>query len=508
MDTPPSPQRSAGRSRRSQLLWACAFFAAAVITLIAAVYIIEDWRGLRAWDRCLRDLKAQGEPLDWSAFVPPRVPDDQNFAKTPLLEAVGYKGSVDTNVFQRLNDAIRCLDWDASGDFQSGKKVDWASFEKTLRRHGLPDAGSPAEQLLRTFEGVESDLDELRIATVKPFAQFDIDRTAPFEETRDFNLVAIRQLSQLLAFHASAELALDQPQRAFVDVRAIHRLADSLRDENTLVALMISVAMEGLALEPFWEGWADRRWTDREYAAFEQAYARVDLLPKYTHVINAERAGVNTLVEKYGIRGNEFSRVTMRNEPAPGNLLQRARWNAERLAWRLVPKGWICQNLVAYNRRMQAFRPASLQAKPATVSPAEVNAIKERLPREIPGGPYGWLSRAAIPNFGKAIETVARIQTTVNQARIVCALERCRLATGQYPPSLAELTPGFLAKVPVDVINGQPMKYLRTADGRFQLYSVGWNEVDDGGAPPPMQGTAARPDFTQGDWVWRYPQEK
>ena len=37
-------------------------------------------------------------------------------------------------------------------------------------------------------------------------------------------------------------------------------------------------------------------------------------------------------------------------------------------------------------------------------------------------------------------------------------------------------------------------------EGRFVLYSVGWNEKDDGGVPG-----KTRFDESEGDWVWEYP---
>jgi len=57
-----------------------------------------------------------------------------------------------------------------------------------------------------------------------------------------------------------------------------------------------------------------------------------------------------------------------------------------------------------------------------------------------------------------------------------------------------------LTKVPIDIIGGQPLKYRRNSDGTFVLYSVGWNETDDGGTIVP--GSYGSPDFTKGDWVW------
>ena len=58
----------------------------------------------------------------------------------------------------------------------------------------------------------------------------------------------------------------------------------------------------------------------------------------------------------------------------------------------------------------------------------------------------------------------------------------------------------FVSQSPHDVITGEPYKYRRTDDGRFILYSVGWNEKDDGGVP-------GKSDFDdkEGDWVSQYP---
>jgi hypothetical protein len=92
-------------------------------------------------------------------------------------------------------------------------------------------------------------------------------------------------------------------------------------------------------------------------------------------------------------------------------------------------------------------------------------------------------------------------QTAANQAAIACALERYRLANGQYPETLQALRPQFMDRLSNDVITGQPYKYRRTDDSQFILYSVGWNEKDDGGVPS-QHGLF---DDQEGDWVWAYP---
>ena len=63
--------------------------------------------------------------------------------------------------------------------------------------------------------------------------------------------------------------------------------------------------------------------------------------------------------------------------------------------------------------------------------------------------------------------------------------------------------PRYLERIPTDVITGEPLRYNRTSDGQFVLYSVGWNETDDGGEVSSRKPGDA-PDPKKGDWVWRY----
>ncbi len=92
------------------------------------------------------------------------------------------------------------------------------------------------------------------------------------------------------------------------------------------------------------------------------------------------------------------------------------------------------------------------------------------------------------------------------------ALERFREKNGSYPNSLAELAPKFLKTVPVDFMDGQPLRYRLMNDGHFLLYSVGFDGVDDGGQMPPRQRPRASladadrlgPPPT-GDLVWPLP---
>ena len=117
--------------------------------------------------------------------------------------------------------------------------------------------------------------------------------------------------------------------------------------------------------------------------------------------------------------------------------------------------------------------------------------------------PYNYLLGWMCPNYIKVFPYLAAKQTQINLARVACALERHRKANGGYPDSLAVLAPAFIDIVPHDIVNGQPLKYRRTEEGRYLLYSVAWNCKDDG-------GRSAGPNLSSrdsADWTWPAPKK-
>jgi hypothetical protein len=103
------------------------------------------------------------------------------------------------------------------------------------------------------------------------------------------------------------------------------------------------------------------------------------------------------------------------------------------------------------------------------------------------------------------MEWFAYAQVQIDEARIACRLERFRLDHGHYPASLAELSPAYGTDLPHDVMNGDPYHYKALPDGTYLLYSVGWDQVDDGG----KEGSGEYHSSNDPDWVWHnHPQAK
>jgi hypothetical protein len=85
------------------------------------------------------------------------------------------------------------------------------------------------------------------------------------------------------------------------------------------------------------------------------------------------------------------------------------------------------------------------------------------------------------------------------------ALERYCLRHGSYPESLDALTPELLPSRPLDFMDGAPLRYRHTQDGRFVLYSTGLDCIDDGGIgrKPGLLWANSGHDHT--DLVWPCP---
>ena len=87
--------------------------------------------------------------------------------------------------------------------------------------------------------------------------------------------------------------------------------------------------------------------------------------------------------------------------------------------------------------------------------------------------------------------------------RVAIALARFHTRNGKWPQTLTELVPRLLPEVPLDRLDGRPIRYRVSASGPM-LYSVWADRVDDGGAAtidldgisPPLRRSPE-----SGDWV-------
>jgi cell division protein FtsB len=88
------------------------------------------------------------------------------------------------------------------------------------------------------------------------------------------------------------------------------------------------------------------------------------------------------------------------------------------------------------------------------------------------------LSRELVPHITSLREACDRFSLTERAIAALIACERYRLQTGAWPEQLTDVTPQYLASVPLDPFEGKPLRFEQKYNG-VVIYSIGRNLVDD-----------------------------
>ena len=98
-----------------------------------------------------------------------------------------------------------------------------------------------------------------------------------------------------------------------------------------------------------------------------------------------------------------------------------------------------------------------------------------------------------------------RAETDRSLTLCAIALKRYSLRYGKLPESLKMLVPEFLSSLPVDYMDGKPIKYRLHNDGSFTLYSVGEDGKDNDGDLSLPEGSKSKDLWRRRDYVWPEP---
>lgn len=510
METPPS------KPRKSILIIRRLFFLlAAFVTFVVLFVAEENWRGARAWQNYKQEREAKGEPIDPSRLIPPKVPDDQNFGAIPYFASplafspeelskpleIQSGGSQPTvaasgrgeNIEPRWfagdpKRAPRPLGWNYG---MAADLPGWAAMIQAS--NGVPVTATDPEQaaaiILDGMKSTESVQAELRAASERPYSRFNI----PYENIANppvmsgmlDHLAAIKRLFVFFELHAQAELVSGHSDAALSDINIMFRVDDGLKDEPIIICQLVRMAGVAILLEPIGEGVAEHRWSDAQLQVLQARLQKIDIIASTAEGFRGERDlfipnaydqpkvygnwllhGWGRLEEVNSVRGIDEN-LLPRFDIAGHKISPSASRAADLDAQKIAEEGWVSAFLLHHRIEAHSSLPALI-----------------RIPIK-----------------------AARAQAEVDLAFVACGLERYRLAEGHYPEKLDELVPRFAASLPHDIINGEPLHYRRTDDGRFILYSVGWNEKDDGGTVASTKTNPPRQDILQGDWVLEYPEQ-
>ena len=337
------------------------------------------------------------------------------------------------------------------------------------------------------------------------------------------HLPKMKEATIYLVNATTVDMHAGQHESALTNLLTSVRLA-RLNEEPLLISQLVRVACAQIAAIATWELLQYPDWNDAQLKRMQQAWQGWDANRVWLAAFNMERAmSASTFAE---LRANPSKLTELSGMMSTGSvggsdpffelLWRNPEAGAKRVMQFGVTLGWVCWFSYADERRsleMDQVLVDGVRQMAATGSfaPAEARMTTAIKPFE---NPSKTLLLAQI-SLGMPIKLHLRFATFETVRRLTftaIALHRHRLKHGKFPESLGALVPEFLAEVPRDFMDGQPLRYKLQPDGQFLLWSVGEDFKDDGGDPTPAGWSSTSGVFSSDwftldwlkgrDWVW------
>lgn len=504
-----------------------------VLTLAALIVLSYEclkWSGARRFRKVEAMLKAEGETLDFRETMNEPIPEAENFCAIPLLKDLALvvendeKKGVPGENRKRL-EAMR-LPSGAKGVARQpkyanaaiGKRTDfkaWADYLRTDGTFPMPaDSGDAARDVLASLSKYDAIVQELAAGLNRPKAQW-----TPEWKTRELpemllsfqtpHYSSIMAVNRMLSLRVAAAALAGEAAKAHEAVLIMARTTQASLNEPMIIGLLVGAAGANILHGAIWELCSAHAGTAEDFARIEAALTALDIRRSTLRAFRSEMtAGVNA-VQFLKRKPENIGPILngLPGEQTRGGVFRH-------LPERAIASGFFDASsaVIAENEFKYIIKPLRDQGWQAAYQSSQ--ELEKRLAEMKPTAkthPTYIMLALIFPAFTSFINNVRYTQALVNQSIIACALERYRIEKGSYLDSLDAVKLADGKPLPLDPIQEKPMGYRKTADGRYALWSVGFDGKDDGGKRTLNE---KKPENTQfhkadyvGDWVWDFPAE-
>jgi hypothetical protein len=460
------------------------------------------------------ELKAKGEPMDLAQVIPNPVPPEQN--STPFfLKAAGI---LTTN-----SDVLSTNPPVAMHGVAAGKAmVSWTQPE--IR---ATDATNSWKEIQTALSQNDEALNLLLKITNSAFFDFNLQYAQAFD-MKLTHLVLEKKAAQRLAYSAIYDLHSGDAGSATKNIRTIFVLVNGTHEERTAISQLVRIAIAQIGIAATWELLQSPNLTDEDLAGLQSDLFQMEFIRAEINVLPVEREGDMATLIKWRGSNAEFEKyfdVMQQVHEAMGNPVEedsfwnKAQFKAKEFLWRYwwsYPDELRCHK--GYEVLMNALRSVDANGSFQSALAVQENALDKlgisRLNSSLDSlfsgeTDFRSMLSESIMALAGVTRKVMQVDVAKETALAAIALKRYQLKYGHYPPDLNSLVPEFISAVPLDSVDGQPLRYRRNSDGSFLLYSVGENGKDDGGDPSLEKGITSSNYSWQNihalDWVWPQP---
>lgn len=332
---------------------------------------------------------------------------------------------------------------------------------------------------------------------------------------------AHRHAARALTARAMFRLGAGNVERAWQDLLSCHRLSRLTGQGRTVVEMLVAIAIDGVACEADRAVLAHGNLTAEQARQIHDDLQKLPPLPKMVDAIDVgERYMFLDWAQSLADRGlGELKRTmgmveTLSGDDPTSKLLSIA--GAVGINWDVILEmgNFWCDRLVAAQRKPTwSERSAAMAEIDAELAELSKNTKSfKSLALSMLGGPERAVSERVgqililllLPATEAATQAEAREAENLEVVTLGFLLAAYRAENGKYPTQLSELTPKYVAEVPLDPFSGKPLLYRPQPNG-YVLYSVGLKGKDDGGLSYDDRPTMGDSDHDYDDLVVQVP---
>lgn len=495
--------------------------ALALTVVLGACWWIIDMLGKQAWEGFEKQLATEGETADFRRLLSPQVPDAENFCAIPALRNLampetdrsdaGAQGQANRARIEAMKLSAEVSAARGGPGLRKGLPIDLAKLAGAMRKEGgwpMPDEpGKPAEDVNAGLRKWDAYFAELAAGLDRPRAQWTpalSERAVrPYLTISTPHLVAGFSLSKLVAFRAAVAGAAGDLPRAIEALRIAKRLSVAFYDDPMLIDGLVAQSIETMAISALWEIAWSQQGTPETWSELELLVRTYDVRTASLRVYRGEFAvGMDIILYARDSRADEMMLMML-----PGTHSASSMDPVEQavvMLLRATPPGLFDSVATEFGSKQMEYLIRPLRDEGWAGMLRGRRALEAKL--NAPGLNFNLPSlfgRQSLRSFSGSVMASVYGQVLLDQAAIVCVLERARLVSGVYPASLAGLTLADGTPLPQDACTGRPMHYRLTADRRYVLWSEGFDGVDDNADRGQALAGPTAADF-HGDWVWGY----
>lgn len=441
-------------------------------------------------DPKLAALRQQGYKTQLSDFVAPVPKDFSERAKQVIIPNSGHMDPSRPISYLDDSDLMRPVG-------KNGAQVIWKEehlfnpdgFVQYSYRYGADSIKDVWPILRDSLDDARSDLEAPQKALLAGPFQFDLDYTKGGDLLLP-HLASLRYLSKMFTARTILALHDHDAKSAWTNLLAATRVVTGWRTEPIEISQYVRCDCLGTIYNATWQAFQADEWSEGQLGQLQQEWESLDFFKSVPDAV--AYAGLSDCA--FYEYEKQSGTSTYNNQTATA-LFRFAMDRQTEIRRAMEAKTWL-----------------QMRELPGVTNPVTFDFPRSGMGRTA----MRMIQRTMRMSFeSKGVGLPGRIAEAEIRRRLIItaiAINRFHARHGQYPQSLTELVPEFVKTVPIDFMDGKPLRYRPTPDGHFLLYSVGLNCQDEEGllvakSDRPEPASFMRETFVapQGDLVWPQP---